>query len=170
MTTTSPLLGTALSVLLVAALPHRACCQAAPAADHHVVLEAGAAGQRPVSGGPSSWGASVAAELTPHEGGLEYEVGFTAVGAGRGEHESSVDLLLMKSWPVARAVEFMVGLGPELAWHGGATALSVEAVAHVMYWPWRTVGLFAEPGLSIQPVRDGERSIGLTVGALLALR
>ncbi len=146
----------------------RAKAQDAKETDHRVVLEAGAAGQRDVRGGPASWGGSLAAELTPVEGGLEYEVGLTAV-SGSGDHEVSVDLLGMKSWDLARKVELMVGLGPEVAWHGGATALNAEGIVHLMWWPRPKVGLFVEPGFSYGLGRDGERSLGITAGLLLAL-
>ncbi len=142
--------------------------QAAPDPGPRMVLEAGVAGQRAVSGGLPSWGGSLAAEITPAAGWPEFEVGVAAVG-GPGEHEVSADIVGMKSWDLSPTLEFMLGVGPEAAWHAGTAALNVEAIVHVMYWPRSRVGLFVEPAFSYGLGRGGERSIGITAGALFRL-
>lgn len=146
----------------------RAFGQAVSEPDHKVVVEVGAVAQRATAGGPFSWGGGLAAELAPFEHGLEFELGAAALGGG-GEHEVSADLLVMKSWQLSQTVEFMVGAGPEVSWHSGGTSVAAEVVAHLMLWPWHNIGLFAEPGLSIQPVRNGERSLALAAGLLIGL-
>lgn len=153
---------------LSAAIVGPALAQGRDAPEHRVVLELGAVAQRPLTGGPTSWGGSVAAELSPAGRGWEVEVGFAALGRA-GDHESSLDVLVMKPWQAARTVELMVGMGPEVSWHDRGVSLSAEVVAHVMWWLRRHVGLFVEPGVSIQPSRHGERSVGVAAGVLLGL-
>ncbi len=154
----------ALVALSVTASAARA--QAPQDRDHKLVLEAGPVAQHDISSGTKIWGGSIAAEVTPFEGGLEFELGFAALG-GSGEHETSVDLLVMKPWQLSPRAELMVGLGPEFAWHAGGSAVSAEVVGHLMYWPRRNLGLFVEPGVSIQLARNGERSLGLAAGILI---
>jgi hypothetical protein len=137
-------------------------------ADHRLVVELGPSVQRAVSGGPTSVGGSLAAEVTPVERGPEFELGLSALG-GAGEHEFSVDVLAMKSWELSRTLELMVGLGPEVSWHSHTTSLAAEVVGHLMYWPRLNLGLFVEPGFSIEPVRNGERSLGLAAGLIVGV-
>jgi hypothetical protein len=82
---------------------------------------------------------------------------------------------LKKPWTLSSKIEFMVGIGPE--WihtrESGMTKNSVggEAVLDFMFWPGRKhkLGWYLEPGYDYNFGRGHERSIGMSVGLLIAI-
>ena len=119
-------------------------------------------------------GPTVAVEVSPIEKWLELEAGVTT-SFGRRSTEWTTDLLFKKPWTLSPKVEFMVGIGPE--WihtrESGMTKNSVggEAVLDFMFWPGRKhkFGWYLEPGYEYNFGRGHERSIGMSVGLLIAI-
>jgi len=104
--------------------------------EHVAVLELGGAAFWNVKDGSSSFGPSVAVEVTPIENWLELEVGTTALFR-RHSTEWGTDLVFKKPWDLSPKVEFMLGLGPEWvhAKQYGVTtnSISIQAVADFMF-------------------------------------
>lgn len=138
------------------------------------VVEFGVAPSRNLKENASSFGPTVAVEVTPIEKCLELEAGVTT-SFGRRSTEWATDLLFKKPWTLSPKVEFMVGIGPE--WihtrESGMTKNSVggEAVLDFMFWPGRKhrFGWYLEPGYEYNFGRGHERSIGMSVGLLIAI-
>src|SRR5215471_1836822 len=115
------------------------------------VVELGAIPSRSLKDHSSSFGPTVAVEVSPIEKWLELEAGVTA-SFGRRSTEWATDLLFKKPWTLSSNVEFMAGIGPE--WihsrESGTTRNSVggEAVLDFMFWPGRKhkLGWHLEPG------------------------
>ncbi len=76
------------------------------------VVELGGAADWNVKGGGSSFGPTVAVEVTPIEHWLELEAGVTPLFA-RHSKEWDTDLLFKKPWTLSKKAEFMLGVGPE---------------------------------------------------------
>lgn len=76
------------------------------------VIELGAAANRSLTEGQSSFGPTVAVEATPIENWLELEAGVTPLFR-RHSTEWSIDLLFKKPWTLSDKMEFMFGVGPE---------------------------------------------------------
>jgi len=138
------------------------------------VVELGAAPSRNLNEHASSFGPTVAVEVTPIEKWLELEAGVTP-SFGRHETEWDTDLLFKKPWTLSPKVEVMVGIGPE--WihttESGITrnSLGGEAALDFMFWPGRKhrFGWYLEPGYDYDFGRGHERSIGVSVGLLIAI-
>jgi len=75
------------------------------------VLEVGPAASRSLTEGQSSFGPTVAVEVTPIEKWLEIEVGVTPLFRHH-SIEWGVDLLFKKPWTLSEKAEFMIGLVP----------------------------------------------------------
>jgi hypothetical protein len=140
------------------------------------VIEIGAAPGRNLKDRTSSFGPTVAVEVSPIENWLELEAGVTP-SFGHHTTEWASDLLFKKPWTLSRTVEFMAGIGPE--WihtrESGTTTNSVagEAVLDFMFWPGRwkhKFGWYVEPGYEYNFGRGHERSIGISFGLLIAIR
>ena len=146
------------------------------AGEEGAVMEIGAAPSRNLKDHTSSFGPTVAVEVSPIENWLELEAGVTP-SFGRHTTEWATDLLFKKPWTLSRTVEFMAGIGPE--WihtrESGTTTNSVagEAVLDFMFWPGRwshKIGWYVEPGYEYNFGRGHERSIGVSFGLLIAIR
>ena len=145
--------------------------------DEVAVIEIGAAPSRNLKDHVSSFGPTVAVEVSPVENWLELEAGVTP-SFGRHTTEWATDLLFKKPWTFSPTVEFMAGIGPE--WihtleSGTTTTNSVagEAVLDFMFWParWKHYfGWYLEPGFEYNFGRGHERSIGISFGVLIAVR
>jgi hypothetical protein len=139
------------------------------------IVELGGAGSWNLKGGGSSFGADVAAEITPIENWLELEAGVTPLFT-RHSTEWDTDLLFKKPWTLSKKAEFMFGVGPEWVHtrQYGVTTNSVaaEAVLDFMFWPSgkHKFGWFLEPGYEYNFGRGHERSIGISAGLLIAIR
>lgn len=75
-----------------------------------VVLELGAAAEQGVKAGGSSFGPTIAIEVTRIENWLELESGVTSLFK-HGKTEWDTDLLFKKPWTLSDKVELMIGLG-----------------------------------------------------------
>jgi hypothetical protein len=137
------------------------------------VVELGGAANWNFKGG-SSFGPTVAVEVTPIENWLELEAGVTPLFA-RNSREWDTDFLLKKPWTLSKKVEFMVGVGPEWVHltNRGITTNSVsgEAVLDFMFWPSakHRFGWYLEPGYEYNFARGHEQSIGISGGLLIAI-
>jgi hypothetical protein len=76
------------------------------------VIELGAAADRSLTEGQSSFGPTIAVEVTPIENWLELEAGVTPLFRNHST-EWTVDLLFKKPWTFSEKREFMLGVGPE---------------------------------------------------------
>lgn len=153
-----------------------ASAQSQKDAEEVAVVEAGVAPSRNLTDRTSSFGPTVAVEVTPIEKWLEIEAGVTP-SFGHHTTEWATDLLFKKPWTLSQTVEFMAGVGPE--WihtrESGATTNSVagEAVLDLMFWPrlWKhKFGWYLEPDYEYNFGRGHERSIGMSFGLLIPIR
>ena len=107
------------------------------------VVELGAAAERSLTEGNSSFGPTVAVEVTPIEKWLELEAGVTPLFR-RHSTEWTTDLLFKKPWTLSPKVEFMLGIGPEWihtnAYGKKMNSVGVEVAPDFMFWAdWMTV-------------------------------
>ena len=139
------------------------------------VVELGGAANWSVKGGGSSFGPTVALELTPIEKWLELEAGVTPLFSRRST-EWGTDLLFKKPWTLSPKIEFMVGAGAE--WihtneHGRTpNSVSAEAVIDVMFWRSKRhrFGWYVEPTYEYNFGRGHEQSLGVNGGLLIAIQ
>jgi hypothetical protein len=138
------------------------------------VVELGGAADWSVKDGGSSFGPTVAVEVTPVENWLELEAGITPLFA-RHSTEWGIDLLFKKPWTLSKKAEFMLGVGPEWVHatkYGMTTnSASAEVVLDFMFWPSakRRFGWYLEPGYEYNFGRGHEQSVGMTGGLLIAI-
>jgi len=145
-------------------------------AEEVAVIEIGAAPSRNLQDHSSSFGPTVAVEVSPIEKWLELEAGVTP-SFERHTTEWATDLLFMKPWTLSPTVELMAGVGPEWVHtrESGATANSIggEAVLDFMLWPrpWKhKYGWYVEPAYEYNFGKRHEPSIGASFGLLIAIR
>jgi hypothetical protein len=138
------------------------------------IVELGGAGSWNLKGGASSFGADLAAEITPIENWLEIEAGVTPLFT-RHSTEWDTDLLFKKPWTLSKKAEFMFGVGPEWVHtrqYGITTnSVAVEAVLDFMFWPSgkHKFGWYLEPGYDYDFGRGHQQSLGITGGLLIAI-
>ena len=163
-------------LLCAAALLLCSLAAAAQTADNAVaILELGGASSASLSGGGSSFGPSIAVELTPIENWLELEIGVTPLFRHHRSAEWNTDLLFKKPWDISKQFEFMAGLGPEWSYTKdagtGRHSFALEAALDLMYWPRanRRLGMFIEPAFEYSFSGGHERSFGVTAGLLIAI-
>jgi hypothetical protein len=139
------------------------------------IVELGGAANWNVKDGGSSFGPSVAVEVTPIEKWLELEAGVTPLFS-RQTTEWDIDLLFKKPWMLSKKAELMVGVGPQwvhLTSYGKTTnSVSGEAVLDFMFWPSKKhrFGWYLEPSYEYNFGRGHEQSLGTTGGLLIAIR
>jgi len=139
------------------------------------IVELGGAASGNVKDGGSSFGPTVAVEVTPVENWLELEAGVTPTFR-RHSTEWDADLLFKKPWTLSAKMEFMLGVGPE--WirlrENRTTTNSAggEAVLDFMFWPSarHRIGWYIEPSYDYNFGRGHEQSVGVTGGLLIAIR
>lgn len=144
--------------------------QKPPSIDHAVVVEIGAAGEWEIEEDSRHFGGTVAVEVTPIENVLELECGVTVLDADEGL-ETSMDVLFKKPYRLSPRVEFMIGLGPEIAHasgkESGGTFVGAEAVLDFMFWPGDKVGWYLEPGYGLLFRNGTQHGAGMTAGVLI---
>jgi hypothetical protein len=134
--------------------------------DHRgAVLEIGAAGEWGLKDGNTSFGPSVAVEVTPIEHWLEIEAGITPLFS-KGGTEWEADLVFKKPFQLSKNVEFMVGLGPQWS---STSAFGTVAVLDFMIWTTPQFGWFVEPSYSYAFGRGHDQNLAVNVGLLFAL-
>jgi hypothetical protein len=138
------------------------------------IAELGGAAGWSLNDSASSFGPTVAVEVTPIEKWLEIEAGVTP-SFGRHSREWDTDLLFKKPWTLSRKAEFMVGVGPEwvhMKQYSMATnSAAVEGVLDFMFWPFakHKLGWYLEPGYEYDLGRGHQRSVGISGGLLIAI-
>lgn len=139
------------------------------------VLEFGGAASQSVTGGGSSFGPTVAVEMTPIENRLELEAGLTALFK-RHSTEWSADFIFKKPWTLTKKAEFMLGIGPEWVhareYSTTTNSLGAEVIGDFMYWPSsgkHRFGWYVEPGYEYSFGRGHEQSLGVSGGLLIAI-
>jgi len=150
-----------------------------PAADKEpeaaAIVELGGAAGWNTSNAASSFGPTLAVEVTPIDKWLELEAGITSLFA-RHSTEWDADLLFKKPWTLSKKVEFMFGVGPEWVHtrQNGLAGNSVagEAILDFMFWPSvkRRYGWYLEPGYEYNFGRGHDKSIGISIGLLIAIQ
>jgi hypothetical protein len=138
------------------------------------VLELGAAADRSLTEGQSSFGPTVAVEVTPIENWLELEVGVTPLFR-RHSTEWSIDLLFKKPWTLSDKEEIMLGVGPE--WIHSDTfgirrnSAGVEVAPDFMFWSSskHKMGWYLEPSYDFKFGTGHEHSLGITGGLLFGI-
>jgi hypothetical protein len=138
------------------------------------VIELGAAADRSLTEGQSSFGPTVAVEATPIENWLELEAGVTPLFR-RHSTEWSIDLLFKKPWTLSDKMEFMLGIGPEWI-HTNEYGIKMNSVAaevapDFMFWPSRRhrLGWYLEPSYEYKFGPGHEHSLGITGGLLIGI-
>jgi hypothetical protein len=138
------------------------------------IVELGAATDWSIKEGGSSFGPTVAVEVTPIENWLELEAGVTPLFK-RHSTELDIDLLFKKPWTLSKKAEFMAGIGPEWVhatkYSVTTNSVSGEAVLDFMFWPSakRRFGWYLEPGYEFNFARGHEQSLGISGGLLISI-
>jgi len=138
------------------------------------VVELGAAADRSLTEAQSSFGPTVAVEVTPIENWLELEAGVTPLFR-RHSTEWSVDLLFKKPWTFSEKMEFMIGVGPEWihtnAYGIKTNSIGAEVAPDFMFWGSRKhrLGWYLEPSYEYKYGRSHEHSVGISGGLLIAI-
>jgi hypothetical protein len=138
------------------------------------VLEIGAAPDRSLTGAGSSFGPTVAVEVTPIENWLELEAGVTPLFA-RHSTECDTDLLFKKPWTLSHNAEFMFGVGPEWIhtshYKVATNSLGGEVALDFMFWPSRKhrFGWYLEPSYDYDFGRGHDQSVSISIGLLIAI-
>ena len=138
------------------------------------VVEIGGAANRSLTEGLSSFGPTVAVEVTPIENWLELEAGVTPLFR-RHSTEWSIDFLFKKPWTLSDKMEFMLGVGPEWI-HTSAYGIKMDSVAvevapDFMFWPSKRhrFGWYVEPSYEWKFGPGHEQSLGITGGLLIGI-
>jgi hypothetical protein len=138
------------------------------------VIELGGAAGRSLTESQSSFGPTVALEVTPIENRLELEAGITPLFRHHST-EWSIDLLFKKPWTLSGKKEFMLGIGPE--WihtntYGVKTnSVGVEVAPDFMFWrsAKHRFGWYLEPSYEYKFGPGHEQSLGVSGGLLIAI-
>ena len=138
------------------------------------MLEIGGAASRSITESQSSFGPTVAVEVTPIENWLELEAGVTSLFR-RHSTEWSADLLFKKPWMLSDTNEVMLGIGPEWI-HSNAygtklNSVAAEIVPDFMFWSSKKhrFGWYLEPSYEYKFGPAREHSIGLSGGLLIGI-
>jgi hypothetical protein len=138
------------------------------------VIEIGSVPNWSLSGPGSSFGPTVAVEITPVKKWLEFETGITSL-FGRDSTEWSADFLFKKPWDLTRTIEFMAGIGPEWVHTrssgAGINSLAAETVLDFMFWTSvkHKIGWYLEPSYDYSFRAGHDRSVGVSIGLLIGI-
>lgn len=138
------------------------------------VVELGGAASRSITESQSSFGPTVAVEVTPIENWLELEAGLTPLFR-RHSTEWSIDLLFKKPWTISDNMEFMLGIGPEWihtnAYDIKMNSVAVEVAPDFMFWPSKRhrFGWYLEPSYEYKVGPGHEQSLGISGGLLIGI-
>ena len=138
------------------------------------VVELGGAAARSFTEDRSSFGPTVAVEVTPIENWLELEAGVTPLFR-RHSTEWSMDFLFKKPWTLSDRKEFMIGVGPEWI-HSNAygfkmNSVAVEVAPDFMFWLSKKhrFGCYLEPSYEYKFGPGHEHSLAITGGLLIGI-
>ncbi len=138
------------------------------------IVELGGAPGWNLKDGASSFGPTLAVEVTPIENWLELEMGVTPAFSHHST-EWGTDLLFKKPWTLSKKVEFMFGVGPEWVhtreYLRTTNSVAAEVALDFMFWPSakHRFGWYLEPGYDYNFGRGHEQSIGISGGLLIAI-
>jgi hypothetical protein len=138
------------------------------------VVELGAAADRSLTEAQSSFGPTVAVEVTPIENWLELEAGVTPLFR-RHSTEWSVDLLFKKPWTFSDKFEFMIGVGPEWihtnAYGIRTNSVGAEVAPDFMFWSSKKhrLGWYLEPSYEYKFGTAHEHSLAVSGGLLIGI-
>jgi hypothetical protein len=158
------------SLFLCAAFASAQSAEKEPSA----VVELGAAAERSITEGQSSFGPTVAVEVTPIEKWLEVEAGVTPLFR-RHSTEWGVDLLFKKPWTLSDKFEFMIGVGPEWihtnAYGIRTNSVGAEVAPDLMFWSSKEhrVGWYLEPSYEYKFGARHEHSLAVSGGLLIGI-
>ncbi len=119
----------------------------AEAMDHTMIFGLGGAAELELGDGSVRPGGNAMVEWDIIENWLELEVGASVLTADKGV-QVPVDFLVKKPFRLARGVEFMIGIGPEVVHVTGTnkgTFFGGEVALDFMFWPSQRIGLWVEP-------------------------
>jgi hypothetical protein len=145
-----------------------------PEKEPAAIVELGGAVDWNVKDAGSSFGPTVAVEVTPIDNWLELEAGVTPLFT-RHSTEWNIDLLFKKPWTLSKKTEFMSGVGPEWVhatkYNVTTNSVSAEGVLDFMFWPSakHRFGWYLEPGYEYNFGRGHEQSLGISGGLLIAI-
>jgi hypothetical protein len=138
--------------------------------DHKWVYSLGWTGDWSRDEGMRFGGATAGVEINPIENWLSIEPSVSAIYAKHAT-EMPIEVAFRKPWQLTPQVELMAGVAPEVVRRfgpGGETFGGVSFGAHVMVWPRRNIGWFAESAYELVFPRDGtERGVSLSAGLLI---
>ena len=158
---------------LMLACLRQACAQSLDE-EPPAVLELGGAAARSFAESQSSFGPTIAVEITPIENWLELETGVTPLFR-RHSTEWSVDLLFKKPWTLSDKKEFMLGVGPEWihtnAYRVKMDSVALEVVSDFMFWSSKKhrFGWYVEPSYEYKFGPGHEQSLAITGGVLIGI-
>ena len=161
-------------VIALTLMCSRQCLSQMAEKESLAVLEVGGAISRSLTEHQSSFGPTVAVELTPIENWLELEAGVTPLFRHRST-EGSLDLLFKKPWTLSEKKEFMLGIGPEWihtnAFGVKTNSLAIEVAPDFMFWSSKKhrFGWYLEPSYEYKLGRAHEHSIAITGGLLIGI-
>jgi hypothetical protein len=143
--------------------------------DPIAIVEIGGAPSWNITDATGTLSPTVAVEITPIDNWLELEMGTTPTFSHHAT-EWDTDLLFKKPWTLSKKVEFMFGVGP--VWihrrenRITTNALGAEVALDFMFWPSerRRFGWYLEPAYQYNFTGSHEKSLGVSVGLLIAVR
>ena len=148
--------------------------QSNPEKETAAVVELGGAASRTLQSGGSSFGPTLAVEVTPIENWLELEAGVTPLFSPNST-EWDIDLIFKKPWTLSNKAELMIGLGPEWVHTSERNltpnSVSAEVALDFMYWPRakHRFGWYIEPAYEYNFGQRHEQSLGITGGLLIVV-
>jgi hypothetical protein len=160
--------------LAINALGQKALKDSVGEKESFAFAELGGAASWNLTGGRTSFGYSLAVEVTPIENWLELELGVTPT-FGAHLKDVDADLLFKKPWTLSSKVEFMVGFG--LAYDHATdysvttNAINGEIALDFMFWPSANhrFGWYLEPAYEYGFGQGHEQSLGISGGLLVTI-
>lgn len=144
--------------------------QALKQEDHKAVYSVGWTGDWSRDEGMHAAGGTVGLEITPIENRLSIETSVSAIRA-KGRTEMPVEVAFRKPWQLAPNLELMAGIAPEVIHRFGTDGETFGGMSfggHVMVWPRRNIGWFAEGAYEVTFPREGkEKAVEFSAGLLI---
>lgn len=138
------------------------------------VIELGGAAGRSLTESQSSFGPTLALEVTPIENWLELEAGVTPLFR-RHSTEWSIDFLFKKPWTLSDKKEVMLGIRPERihtnAYGSKMNSVAAEVAPDFMFWSSKKhkVVWYLEPNYEYRFGPGNEHSLGTSGGFLIGI-
>jgi hypothetical protein len=135
------------------------------------VVAIGPEGEWTFPGNRFSIGPSASVEFGVIKEWLEIEIGGATLFS-RAQKEWDADILFKKPFTLSNTVELMVGAGPSWSYATGETGkIGATFALDLMFWPWpeRKFGWFFEPTYTYSLSKDHEKSLGASIGLLIAI-